>query len=513
MFMFLISKIHRPLRIFAILLIVIVYCPFEFSFAEDKTAVSESHKDSNDVSALPEDSNGVSETHKDSNDVSALPEDSNSIAETHKESTDISELLEESKEAAKKDDAVSDVNEVTTKKAEDTAIISDPNGAADTKESSDVTELLEESKKKLPRQRLEDEVIMRIMNPYMNAKKYLHDKHHLDIAIENVTIYQRATGGRRPREQATNNFTIFGLWHFSKDKEDDIGVLGFSFEQRDNITEHSVGDFSQEVGGSFRTHGLNTIERSRTALRQLWWRKKLFDNIMILTAGKIHHASYYNRNNYAGNTRTHFLSNPFNRNTNRLIPQDGLGINVTIKPNEKYYISVGFGDARGNNKTSGFNTIQDGDFFTAAEIGLTPTFPGFGRGNYRFTIWHGDETDLTDAGYGAALSFDQELKGNLGAFARYGYTEPQVATIKNFASGGIVLRDPWGMKDNLFGAGVSWNQVSDSGENEYSAEIFQRIQFTSRMQITPSILIIFDPAEPGKSGPVAVFGLRVRALF
>ena len=83
MFMSLISKRHRPLRIFIIPLIAIVCFSFEFSFAEDKTAVSESLKDSNDVSVLPEDSNGVAETHEESTDVSELLEESKAVVSSN----------------------------------------------------------------------------------------------------------------------------------------------------------------------------------------------------------------------------------------------------------------------------------------------------------------------------------------------------------------------------------------------------------------------------------------------
>ena len=371
--MFLVSKKHPPLHIFIILSIVIVCAPLEFSFAEDKPAVSEPHKDSNDVSELPEDSNGVAETHKestdveelleeskavaeaieDSNDVSTLPEDSNGIAETHEESKAVAELPEDS-------------NDVS-------AIPEDSNGVAEThKESQDVSELLEESKKRVPRQWFGDEVIMRMLRPYQKTKKYLHDEYRLDTAMEHVLVYQRATGGRRPREQSVYNFTLFGQWHISEDPNKDLGIIGFSFEERDNITNHGVSVFSREVGGSFQTHGLRTDERSCTALRQLWWRKKFAGDKLTLTLGKLHHASYYNRNTFAGNARTHFLSYPFSRNPNRLIPSDGLGANLNIKFNDDSYMSVGFGDVRADNKTSGFDTIEEGDLFKAAEYGLTP---------------------------------------------------------------------------------------------------------------------------------------------
>ena len=394
----------------------------------------------------------------------------------------------------------------------------DPNLLTDAGGSRDVTELLAESKKVLPRMWVEDEVVMKLLTPYTKTKKYLHEEWELDTAMEHVLIYQRATGGRRPREQAAYNFTYFGVWNISKFTEDDIGVVGFYFEERDNITDHSARDFSQAVGTNYRTHGLNTDERSRTALRQLWWRRTFLDKTLTATVGKIHHPSYYNRNDFAGNSKTSFLSNPFSRNPNRLTPDDGLGANVTIKPNNGYYISAGFGDADADTKTSGFDTAGDGDLFGAVEFGLTPKIEGAGQGNYRFTFWHTDQADdeatsNENEGSGIALSFDQELNETVGLFARYGYTEPKVTDIKNFVSGGFVLRDAWGIKGDLFGVGLSWDQPSDGKNDEYSMEVFQRIQFTSRMQITPSVQIIFDPSQSDKTEPVAVFGIRFRALF
>ena len=50
-------------------------------------------------------------------------------------------------------------------------------------------------------------------------------------------------------------------------------------------------------------------------------------------------------------------------------------------------------------------------------------------------------------------------------------------------------------------------------DDEYSMEVFLRVQFTSRVQVTPSVLVIFDPSQSEETDPVAVFGLRCRALF
>jgi carbohydrate-selective porin OprB len=397
----------------------------------------------------------------------------------------------------------------------------DPNLLAGGKGSKDVTELLAENKAVPPRQWIEDEVVMKLLAPYTKAKAYLHNKLQLDTAMEHTLIYQRATGGRRPQEHAVYNFTWFGVWNFSKYMgKEDAGVIGFSFEERDNLSDHSVNDFSHGIGTNYRTHGLNTNKKSRTAIRQFWWRRTLLEKSLTVTLGKLHHPSYYNRNSFAGNSRTSFLSNPLSRNPNRLTPQDGLGANVTIKPNDNYYLSAGFGDAEARNTRAGFDTVGDGHFFTAAEIGLTPTIEGAGRGNYRFTLWQTNQAEeearpdgREGDGAGVALSFDQELDKTVGLFARYGYTEKQVTDIINFASGGFVLRNAWGIKDDLFGVGLSWDQPSNDENDEYAMEVFQRFQVTSRAQLTPSVQVIFDPSQSDQTKPVAVFGIRYRALF
>ncbi|MHC4132178.1 MAG: carbohydrate porin [Planctomycetota bacterium] len=103
--------------------------------------------------------------------------------------------------------------------------------------------------------------------------------------------------------------------------------------------------------------------------------------------------------------------------------------------------------------------------------------------------------------------------GSLGLFARYGYTSDEVTTIENFVSGGFVIRNPFNIDGNLFGVGVSWDENSTTKKDEYALEVFYRVQATRLLQITPSILIVFDPAQSDKTEPVAVFGIRARTLF
>jgi hypothetical protein len=439
------------------------------------------------------------------------------------ESTDIEELITESKATIDQDvlqedqkqkeqeTTVEDVPPVT-KELETAKVIPDSNQIETAETDSDfVEDLLQETRSPIIGW-FEDKVVQKALLPYTNFKQYLYDKYRISLATEQLLIYQRATGGRDPHEQSVYNFQLFGLWELSADETEDRGVVGFLFEERDNVTDWNVEDFSREVGSTFRTHTLNSKERSRTALRQLWWRKRFVDEAVTLTIGKLHHSSYYNRNAYAGSSRSQFFSAPFARNPNRLLPQDGLGVNIKLKPNDDYYLSVGFGDARSNVKTSGFDTFQEGDFVEMAEIGFTPK-----DGNYRFTYWHTDETIIDDIiseeGSGLAFSFDRKLNQKVGVFGRYGFAESQVDEMTNFISTGFVFQDPWGIKGDLFGCGLSWDENSDTDEDEFAIEVFHRMQTTKMLQLTPSILVIFDPTRSEKTDPVAVFGFRARVLF
>jgi hypothetical protein len=158
---------------------------------------------------------------EDSNDISEQPADSNDVPEIREESTDVSELLEERKavEVAKDSNEVpeptADGNDVSKQPADSNDV---PEPAADgndvseqpadsnehAEDTQDVAELLEETRKRVPRQWFEDEVIMRMLRPYTDARKYLHDEYRFDVAMEHVLVYQRATGGRRAGDLVSN---------------------------------------------------------------------------------------------------------------------------------------------------------------------------------------------------------------------------------------------------------------------------------------------------------------------
>jgi hypothetical protein len=381
-------------------------------------------------------------------------------------------------------------------------------------ESESVEELLDEDVfKEYVEKTIDDEPVREFLRPYQGLKELLSTEIGLDVAMQHVLLYQRATGGRRPRDTAISNLSVFGEWRpFIVDGPP--GKAGFSFERRDTLSNATVPRFSSEVGTAYRTNDLSISTRDRTALRQLWWKHWLADGRLALSIGKLNASSYYDRNRFAGSSSTGFFSQPFATNPTRRFPGDGLGFNLTFEVSDLVQITGGVQDANGNNTSSGFGTIGDGDLFAAVGLHLTPAFDGLGAGNYRFTLWHTDETDATDDGVGFLASCDQDLGEGLGAFLRYGYSERQVGRLEHLVSAGLIVEEPFGLdRGGKLGVGVAWTRGNRDDDGEVSTELIYRFQLTTNVQVTPSVLVVFDPQRSDKEDPVAVFGIRMRLLF
>jgi porin len=376
-----------------------------------------------------------------------------------------------------------------------------------------VPDLLRELKERRVEKWIDDRRILKLLKPSGDARKWLHDKANLEIAIQQLIIYQRATGGRDPNDTGISNSTLLGEWHLVDHPSFGKGALGYFFERRDNLADATVTEFANEVGAAWDTNDFGISTRNRTALRQLWWEQRILDEKLVLTIGKLHTENYYDCNSFAGSGSTKFISQPFAVNPTRLFPSDALGLNVAIYPSKNYYLTFGFNDANGKPTTTGFNSIDESEFFKAFLFGLTPVLDGLGQGNYRFTFWHTDETDDHEDGLGFLISLDQELGKSLGVFLKYGYSEPKLDRIEHLISTGFVIRDPLRIKGDLVGIGFSWDSPSNRVRDEYSIELFYRLQLTTHVQLTPSVDFIFNPSEKEDSGALAVFGFRFRALF
>ena len=76
----------------------------------------------------------------------------------------------------------------------------------------------------------------------------------------------------------------------------------------------------------------------------------------------------------------------------------------------------------------------------------------------------------------------------------------------------------WGENNSLLGLGFNWGQPNEDTfgpglDDQYTVELFSRLQVLRNLQITPDIQYIRNPARNTEASSSWVFGIRARLYF
>ena len=130
----------------------------------------------------------------------------------------------------------------------------------------------------------------------------------------------------------------------------------------------------------------------------------------------------YVSSNYA------FFNPAFSDTAPMALPGAGLGVAGAIYPTETTYVVAGIHDANGRRTTSGFRSLFDeGEFFTAIELGWYPHVDQPDEGLYHVTFWNIDARQTagkpSDRGIAATLEQPLGCDGKYVPFLRYAYQD------------------------------------------------------------------------------------------
>lgn len=342
---------------------------------------------------------------------------------------------------------------------------------------------------------------------------WLDDATGLRLGFAFTALYQHAFASQGFRDAAGFDIDLYGKWRLLGAKEGtNNGYLNFYGEYRDELFAPVPARLGPEVGSAWNTSdGFNS---QSPALTQFYWEQHLFDDAFVANVGKIKADNYYSTNR-ASNDNLLFLNRAFSSNPAMKYPGAGLGLNLKFQT-DLWYVTGGFQDAQGKKTTSGFDTFGDGDYFYAGEFGLTPTIEGLGKGNYRFTYWYSDDVEATGtpASQGFSLSCDQEISPDTwGVFMRYGYSDGWSSGIEQLVGGGVVARVIPCRADDLVGIGLSWGEPASGARDQWTSELFYRVQLGTREQLTLGMQFITDPSNFPDQDHVEIFEARFRIAF
>lgn len=337
----------------------------------------------------------------------------------------------------------------------------------------------------------------------------------LEIGMAYTSAWQRSSDGEI-KDAAGGDADMFARWTLlGAPGSADRGVLGVNAEYRHDYGEHQPRELGDDAGSLWRT--TNGFGIQDAALIQFWWEQHLADDAVILTFGKMDPDNLYNTNRYQSDA-TAFMSRMFSASPVRAHPSNGLGANVKVNLDPEWYLSGGFQDANGDKTRSGFGTIDEKEFFTAAEAGWTPKIEGWGKGAYRLTIWDvpdREEEDVPDD-WGVSVSCEQEIGGGIVPFLRAGWSEGDVTGVERFIGGGVGLEGVLRAKEDLTGIGIGWGDPSDGDlDSQWGGEVFHRFQLAPDVQLTLGYQYVLSPSYDDVAGddPVGTFEIRVRITF
>ncbi len=187
---------------------------------------------------------------------------------------------------------------------------------------------------------------------------------------------------------------------------------------------------------------------------------------------------------------------------------------------ERVYVVGMISDINGDPTQISFDSFfNQSEYITTLELGITSSKEKLFLDNAHVTFWHVDPRQQagTAEQWGVTTNFSKVVKENWLPFVRGGWSTPGGGSLlQTSVTAGIgYQRDP---SKNVSAIAVNWGQPNEDSfgpglNSQWTVEGFQLLQMTKRLQVTPSVQLIGDPALNPETDFLALFGLRLRLVY
>ena len=355
-----------------------------------------------------------------------------------------------------------------------------------------------------------------ILRPWVDFKSKAASNWDLIISLTYTILYQDANhvvnGGSYDLLQGRADLGID--WTLSRDGKN-TGSIGFLARSGENIGTSQHFAMGNAVGDTLGIDSLQgNSENHPISVNLLYWRQSFLDDKLAFYVGKIHPNQYLDLDPFNNDETTQFLSGPFDGNaSNPNLGAYSVGAAAEYQIADDWHIHGVVIDAQGASNLPP-DTTFDGRYYEGLEVRWRPTFESLGKGNYRITGWHAQAPDGEAEGSGVSIGFSQEIGGGWAPFGRWGYGNPDVASMEQMISGGIANVNPFGRRGDMFGIGVAWGNPSDGAQRqEVLIETFYRLKLTDSLEFSPDVEVLLPPGDRHAESTVVILGARLKAVF
>jgi porin len=359
-----------------------------------------------------------------------------------------------------------------------------------------------------------------LQNGFDAWKAGVKERTGLGFGIDYLSLGLAATDSLGDSTAASGVFRIYGTWElFNRGKKND-GSLVFKVEHRHAYTDVAPAAFAGELGYA----GLTSVGYSDQGLRatHLFWRQRFGDGRGVSYIGFLDTTDYADVYTLAS-PWTGFANIAFQNGSGAMggIPDGALGAMVGGFLTNNLYLVGGIADANGDptDLGDGFDSmLNDFETFKTLELGWVSKQEEVFLNNAHVTLWQIDERNRagTPDGWGISASITKSTDNCFMPFLRGGWADDGGSFYEASVSAGFGYTPNPGQ--SMLGVGLNWNRPNRSTfganlDDQYSLELFQQLQLTEGIELTPSVQVIKNPALDPTDDWSVFFGLRLRAAL
>jgi porin len=342
----------------------------------------------------------------------------------------------------------------------------------------------------------------------------------LDLGADYHVLAFKASDSPGEDSAASGVFRLYGRWEILGRGAADTGSLVFKTENRDAYNGIPPADLGFDLGYVGLLNPVYSDQGARTT--NLYWRQSFSHARVVSYAGFLDSTDYVDV--YAlGSPWSGFSNLVFSTGSASMggTPDGALGLMVATWVSDSVYLVGGMVDANGDpaDLFEGFDTFfNDFETFKSLDIHWTPEKTKVLLENAHLSFWQVDSRgdDGSNDGYGVSFSVSSVVKEKYLPFLRGGWASDGGSLLEASVSAGFGYKPtPDG---HVLGVGLNWGRPNRDTfgadlDDQYTAELFCRLQIAHALQVTPSVQVLADPALNPEEDLVTVLGIHLRVFF
>jgi len=355
-----------------------------------------------------------------------------------------------------------------------------------------------------------------LFDGYFDWKRQVQNDYGLSFGLHFYALAQKASNSLPGRDDDAfgNIFRFLGNWTVFKRDNGNLGRIEWRLESRsDMFGFQAPGSLGGATGVAALAPGFAYSDNFELDLSVINWTQSFANGNAGYAAGRLAFDVYLDAFPFQTFSRG-FLNRSFILSPT--MPTTGIGaLGGVVKGfvTDNIWIGGQIYDANAASGSFDFDTVKEGEWLKAVEVGFTPSFGQRKSHLVQFTYWDKDKRSLAGVsdGSGWGVSVAWKLNDTYFPFVRFGGSDGGggVAAEQSFSTG-VEIAMPRG---EAWTIGAGWAKPSEETfgsdlDDETVLETSYKFQISKSLSLVGDAQVIFNPANNPNESSVWLFGVR-----